>query len=477
MNRNELDEAIDRKYIEPTRRKATRIVGVELEYPIVNLTDAAVDFSLVHRLTDRFTERFGLTERHYDDEDHVYAAESPRNGDCLSYDCSYNTLELSFGKEEDIHVLDGRFREYYAFIQRFLGAENHTLTGMGINPNYRLNKNEPVPNGRYRMLLHHLSSYTRYGDALPFHQHPEFGLFACASQVQLDAQEDTLVETLHTFARLQPFNALLFANAPFQDGESWLLARDHFWRDSMHGYNPCNVDLFPESVRSIDDLIAYVRGMSLYCVERGEKYINFAPLPLEEYFRRDTIEGEYYADGVYHGIVFRPEPGDLQWLRSYKLVDMTYRGTVEHRGICEQPVNQVFAPAAFHAGLTENLHELTELLREDTSLYGHGLDAWQLRERLCHPGLPDDTDRARLSRTLIRLLDLAADGLKRRGYEEASFLDPLYDRAAHLESPAAEMLRGLTVDVPLRYYIRRYSIPAAEEVIPLWNRPLQASTG
>lgn len=73
---------------------------------------------------------------------------------------------------------------------------------MGVNPYHELNRDIPIANGRYRMLLHHLQSYTKYGSALPFHNTPNFGLFCAASQVQLDAQADTAVDMLNVFARL-----------------------------------------------------------------------------------------------------------------------------------------------------------------------------------------------------------------------------------------------------------------------------------
>ena len=463
MRKTELDEAIFQKYILPTRRKRTDIVGVELEYPIVNLQEEPVDFSVVHHLTELFVARFHLAELHYDDEGNICSAVSPDNGDCLSFDCSYNTLELSFGKETNIHTLDQRFQDYYIFIQDYLNQADHTLTGMGVNPNYQINYSIPIPNGRYRMLLHHLSSYERYGDTLPFHQHPSFGLFACASQVQLDAEEKDLIETLHSFSRLQPFNALLFANSLFSEG-SWLLSRDHFWRNSMHGYNPRNVDFYPENIRSIGELINYIESMSIYCVERGEKYINFTPTPLWVYFSRDTLTGEYYENGSYHEITFHPELGDLQWLRSYKLVDLTYRGTIEHRSVCQQPIDQVFAPAAFHTGLTENLHELTVFLQTDTSLYGHGLDTFALRKLLCHGSLPDFTEKKRISQALMALLRLAEDGLRQRGYAEETFLAPLYERAETLQSPAVKTLNGLRKGIPLSYYVKSYSSRIPEQI-------------
>lgn len=57
---------------------------------------------------------------------------------------------------------------------------------MGVNPYRIYNHNVPIPNGRYRMLFHHLGSYKKYQLPMYFHDYPEFGTFSSASQVQLD---------------------------------------------------------------------------------------------------------------------------------------------------------------------------------------------------------------------------------------------------------------------------------------------------
>ena len=65
----ELLEAVCQKYIRPTEREAKPVVGVELEYPIVNLNGIGlsevtqpVDFAVVQRLAEEFTVRFGFTD-------------------------------------------------------------------------------------------------------------------------------------------------------------------------------------------------------------------------------------------------------------------------------------------------------------------------------------------------------------------------------------------------------------------------------
>lgn len=253
------------------------------------------------------------------------------------------------------------------------------LTGMGINPRYVVNQNVPVVSERYRMLFHHLSSYKKYGNSIPFHSYPNFGLFSCASQIQLDVEEEQVVPMLNTFTKLEPFKALILANSLWGENAEILCSRDNFWRNSLHGLNRHNVDMYNVVFDTTDEIVRYIKSMSLYCVEREGKYINFSPVVLSKYFSSDRIKGEYFDGNRYREITFHPEISDLQHLRSFKFEDLTFRGTVEFRSVCEQPVGEIMASGALHAGLMENIGELSEFLEKDTSIYHNGYNASELR--------------------------------------------------------------------------------------------------
>ena len=454
FNQQSLDAAIYEKYIRPIQRPRRLYAGVEFELPIVNLDRKPVDFTVVHTLTDAFITEFRFDEIHRDDDGFIYSTLNSANGDGLSYDCSYNTLEFSFGIEKDLNVIHQRFVQYYTFIQAFLSQYHHTLTGMGVNPYHEINNNIPISNGRYRMLLHHLQSYPKYGDAIHFHHTPNFGLFCAASQVQLDAQEDTVIDTLNAFVKLEPIKALLFANSPYG---GLLCSRDHFWKHSLHGLNPHNVDTYKTELHSVEELIAYIRSMSLYCLERDGKYINFAPTPLEQYFASESITGEYLDGRQDESITFVPSLEDLAYLRSFKFEDLTYRGTIEFRSVCEQPVSEIMAPAVFHAGLMEMVPELTALLDADESIYQQGYSPSELRDLFTRRELPAFLDRGAASALLTQVLDLAKAGLQKRGMGEGHFLEPLYHRAKYLLSPARQMVEGMDAGVPLEQYIQDYA--------------------
>ena len=70
------------------------------------------------------------------------------------------------------------------------------LTGMGINPHYRINRREPVANERYRMLYQYLQSSQYTPEGFPLHAYPFFGMFCAASQVQMDVDQDQIIDVI-----------------------------------------------------------------------------------------------------------------------------------------------------------------------------------------------------------------------------------------------------------------------------------------
>ena len=62
-----LQEAICQKYIAPTEREPGKHVGVELEFPLVNLFRRPVNIPAVQEVVTGFAERFGFTQQTRDD--------------------------------------------------------------------------------------------------------------------------------------------------------------------------------------------------------------------------------------------------------------------------------------------------------------------------------------------------------------------------------------------------------------------------
>ena len=451
-----LQEAIWNKYIKPTEREATSCIGVELEFPLVNLLRHPVSIPAVQEVVRGFAERFRFTVQTSDDNGNLYSLTEPVSGDNLSFDCSFNTLELSFGKEASIALLFERFIRYFTDLQAHFRRTGHLLTGLGIHPYHKYNDYAPIANDRYRMLYHHLQSYRDYPNR-HFHHLPHFGMLAAASQVQLDVEKDDILQTFHTMNRLEPFKAVLFANSWLEDFPELMVSRDRLWAKSMQGYNLHNVGMYDTEPATLDEYLEYVAGQSMYCVGKQERYFHFRPIPLRDYVQTDKITGQFYEEGAWHTADFRTEIGDIAHLRTFKFADLTYRGTIEYRSACEQPISSVFSHAAFHAGLAAVLDALTELLDEDTTLYRHGYSASELRELLTHRDLPSFVDHGAFSGKLVQILELAQSGLQKRGFGEEIFLEPLFERAERLTNPALEYLTALEQGKQTEEIIERYA--------------------
>ena len=446
------------EFIKPTEEKKN-FIGIEIEIPIINLDKTAVDFDVVHKVTDKFRRQYSdFKEDGIDYEGNVFSLKNNNNDDIFCYDCSYNNIEFAMGKEKDLFSIYDRFCDYYAFTKECFEEFNHTLTGMGINPYRKYNKNHPIPSERYLMLYHHLRSFKNYENIpMHFHDYPEYGMFSSASQVQLDVYKDDLVKTINVFSKIEPIKALLFSNSVLIDENKHVTCfRDALWEYSTHGINPHNIGMYDVDFKSLDDLEAYLESLNIYCVMRDGVYINFPSMNLLEYFKKDYVCGEIYCNGEYREIEIRPCINDIKYLRPFKFINLTFRGTVEFRSVCTQPIRDSMSVAAFHLGLKEKLDELEELIGNDNVIYHKGYTAGELRKLLIQDELPvfiDGNDLCKLSNDIV---DLANVGLKERGIGEEIFLNPLYERIKKHSNPGKDIITSMHNGMKLERIIKDY---------------------
>lgn len=446
------------EFIKPTEQKKN-FIGIEIEIPIINLDKTAVNFDVVHKVTDMFQKQYSdFKEDGIDYDGNVFSLKNNNNDDIFCYDCSYNNIEFAMGREKDLFSIYDRFCDYYSFTKECFEEFNHTLTGMGINPYRKYNKNQPIPSERYLMLYHHLKSFKNYGNVpMHFHDYPEYGMFSSASQVQLDVYKDELVKTINVFSKIEPIKALLFSNSVLVDENKHVTCfRDALWEYSTHGVNPHNIGMYDVDFKSIEDLQAYLESLNIYCVMRDGAYINFPSMNLLEYFKKDFVCGEIYSNGEYRKIEIRPCISDIKYLRPFKFINLTFRGTVEFRSVCTQPIRDSMSVAAFHLGLKEKLDELEELINNDNVIYHRGYTASELRKLLIQDELPAFVDRNDLCKLTHRVVDLADSGLKERGIGEEIFLNPLYERINHHSNPGKDIITSMHNGIELEKIIKDY---------------------
>ena len=454
MIRNKLYD----EFIKPTNQ-VKNFIGIEIEIPIVNLDKTAVDFNIVHKVTEKFKNEFsGFNDDGIDYDGNVFSLKNKKTDDIVCYDCSYNNIEFAMGKEKDLFSINDRFTQYYSFTKEAFEEYNHTLTGMGINPYRKYNQAEPIPSERYLMLYHHLKSFKNYNNVhMRFHKYPEYGMFSSASQVQLDIYRDDLVKTINVFSKIEPIKALLFSNSVlFGEDDHKACYRDDLWEYSTHGVNPHNIGMYDVDFNDIDDLCAYLESLNIYCVMRDGAYINFESMNLMDYFARDYVKGEIYDNGIYREIEIKPCLSDIKYLRPFKFINLTFRGTVEFRSVCTQPIKDSMTVAAFHLGLKDRLNELEDLINNDNVIYHKGYTASELRKLLVYSEIPSFIDKKELCLLSKDILDIARDGLEERGIGEEKFLKPLYSRVKKHTNPGKEIIASIRDGANIEKLIKEY---------------------
>ena len=422
-------ELLKQRYYLPIKEQPGLFVGIELEYPVVNLSGNATDVSLTKQLLIYLIENFDFKADKFDSDNNPIQLIEQASGDMILFEVSYNTIEFAFAKASRIAEVEERLDTYLSMIQPYLRNHNHELQGWGVNPNWAKNDNSPVKSPRYEMLMDFLELSKAKNNPF-FHNYPEYGSFICGSQVQLDVSKISYLRVLNAFNQIEGPKAVLFANSEFW-GSDWDLAisRDVFWENSMHGVFEENAGIFPRVFKNEDDYFSYLSETAIFTAKRAEETYYFEPIRAKDYLNKSAIQA-----WSIHGkeVSIKPSEDDFKTHRSYQFQDLTTRGTIEFRSVCTQPFSATFAPAAFHLGLLVNLERLENILKDSPFFEAFDFDYPRIRRLFSKKDI-SDTDLKLIFPLTEALLVCAEDGLKSRGFGEEIYLAPLKEKLKALK--------------------------------------------
>lgn len=422
-------ELLKQRYYLPIKEQPELFVGIELEYPVVNLSGNATDVSLTKQLLIYLIDNFDFKADKFDSDNNPIQLIEQASGDMILFEVSYNTIEFAFAKASRIAEVEERLDTYLSIIQPYLRNHNHELQGWGVNPNWAKNDNSPVKSPRYEMLMDFLELSKAKNNPF-FHNYPEYGSFICGSQVQLDVSKVSYLRVLNAFNQIEGPKAVLFANSEFW-GSDWDLAisRDVFWENSMHGVFEENAGIFPRVFKNEDDYFSYLSETAIFTAKRAGETYYFEPIRAKDYLNKSAIQA-----WSIHGkeVSIKPSEDDFKTHRSYQFQDLTTRGTIEFRSVCTQPFSATFAPAAFHLGLLVNLERLENILKDSPFFEAFDFDYPRIRRLFSKKDI-SDTDLKLIFPLTEALLVCAEDGLKSRGFGEEIYLAPLKEKLKALK--------------------------------------------
>lgn len=414
-------DLLKKRYLENIKETPDLFVGVELEYPVVNLEGKATDIEVVKELFRYLPSVLGFTIEKVDEFGNPIQLLDPVSQDTILFEVSYTTIEFAFGRAKSIQEVEEHFRGYMDLIQKKLGEVNHAIIGSGIHPYWEKNENQPVAYARYQMLMAYLN-LSRSKTNVDLHDYPQYGAFICGSQVQLDVSKSNYLRVINAFTQIEAAKAYLFANSEFS-GADWdtKISRDIFWEESMHGIYPENVGVNARLFKDEDDFFDYLDHSAIFTAERDGQTYYFNPIQARDYLTTPEIQA-FTLNG--DEVLIYPQEQDFQTHRSYQYQDLTTRGTIEFRSVCTQPLDRTFASAAFHLGLLLHLDKLEAYLQSAPFFTTFGRDYKSLRRQFSKKMLTDEEETAIVEFSKGLFL-LAEEGLEKRGKQEMTYLQPL----------------------------------------------------
>ena len=401
MTKQQAIKLLKEKYLSNMKEDSGLFVGVELEFPIVEINGNKTNIEVTKNLFRTLANLSDFEVEKIDDDQNPIQLIHCSSKDRILFELSYNTIEFAFERARSINEVAKRFEDYLKIIQPILQENNHEIQGHGIHPLWKENDNSPVKIERYKMLMAFLAMN---GTGMKTHSYPSYGAFICGNQVQLDVRRENYIRIINAFNKIEAAKAYLFSNSEFS-AEAWdtKIARDIFWEESLHGYYKENVGIYPKAI-----FTATREGKSYY----------FKPIRVENYLDQKEITA-YTADG--NEKIINPVKEDLKQHRSYQFQDLTARGTVEFRSVCTQPLETTFAPIAFELGLFVELEKLENYLEDSSFFKNKEQDYRKLRKKYSKKILSKEEKEA-IQSFSKDLLDLAEAGLMKRGYGEEKFL-------------------------------------------------------
>ena len=420
----EMQDSIDilkERYLANIKENPDLYIGIELEFPIVNLEGGATDTRVTKALLARLNADYGFIVERRDLDGNPVQLKASDSEDRILFEVSYNILEFAFEKAKIIQEVEIRFNHYLDIIQQILRKDHHELQGHGLHPFWKENDNQPVKYPRYQMLMQYLALSEKIGGDF-FHRHPDYGSYICGSQVQLDVSRANFIQVINAFNQIEAAKAYFFANSELitEDFQT-KIARDRFWEESMHGLLVENVGVNPYDFKNEEDFFNYLNHTAIFNAEREGDTYYFPPIAAGEYLKQGQIKG-YNLSGKES--LVSPRADDFHYHRSYQYQDLTTRGTIEFRSTCAQPLNRTFAPAAFHLGLLANLEEVTAYLKDCDFFKLEGRAYKDLRRKYSQIDLTQ-TEQDAIRSFASDLLQLAIKGLKMRKKGEERYLFPL----------------------------------------------------
>jgi len=309
--------------------------------------------------------------------------------------------------------------------------------------------------------------YRSFG-IMPYFQmwHSQFHTIA-AHQVCIGISYDEIVDNINTMCALGGVTIALFANSSVFEHEigEYHEEREYRWERMVKGYGDTvkRIQGIPEKpFTSFRDYLEYNWSILLPAGFRGKDLFNFKnPKTIVEYLRGGEqsawnlttseplsvvpditdvnmfnmylwIQARpklYFKDSVTLKQVLEAyDTNDIDTLAKDNIANLY----VENRNIAAQPWEDIMTAPAYCLGLLENIQKAKELVATKEWSY------WvELRQKTTKSSM----EVPEVIPFVEQVLEIAKEGLQKRGLGEEEYLEPLFKRLEKRESPAMKAIK------------------------------------
>ena len=388
----------------PVNVTRPRVVGREAEIPVVDSQGRAVD---VRRLWETLMAPGDLKPK-YDGPDSRLIVGLEGTDYSYALEVGFGTVEVNTRPCRDLIEVEQIMEA--AVTRLVMAALDHgwQLLGYGIQPVTPASLPLMSPKQRYQSL------YRAMGQEWLWYT------VTASDQIQIDIGRDELVHMLNFGNLMAPVIIALCANSPiyagtlspYCSGREGQMAAIHA-NEHRHG-------MPARPYTSIEDYVATV-SESTYLILRADDVV----VPSSQHFT------EYLAE---HGPDFDAFLFHEHYVWNSARLRVAY-GTIEIRPACQQPWDEQMVAAALGLGLIEASVEINDYVQDVL-----GRDYWTtmrtyhrqaIRTGLAAPQPAPDF--------LLRIAEMAAEGLRRRGLGEERYLSPIFHRLERRLNPAQRM--------------------------------------
>ena len=398
-----------------------RMIGKEAEFPVVTQDGRAADVGVLLRA---FLDEGGFTP-HYDEATLVSVA---REGLEIAIEVGRGTIELALSPCADLWELEKEFGKAMALVTRVVESCGMHLLGFGIQPR------TPASHALMTSRKHYHALYRAIGK-------PWLALTTTAAdQTHVDICRTELLDAINWMNLLSAPLIALCANSSVYGGRAgkFVAGREGLLRslgEDRYG-------MTPRKFSSLDEFIRYLCDYRSFILRDGDKYKQFNK-PFTNHLTASAQPPNAFSDFLFHEHYI--------WNSARARVAVS---TIEVRPACQQPPSEPFAANALILGWVEALPQVVAYF--DDTLGNKTWDVMRVyRRAVVRDGLRTREPIPGMIRVLV---EIAEDGLVRRGHGEEKFLLPVWKRIERRESPGMharklferEGMQGLLKEIKIK---------------------------